>query len=92
MWVPLAVRLSHYEHAQDSCEGMIFERAASWGSSAVNVVDVLIRSLCGAWSHVQLTQYGQVSWGESIELFLSSTLTSQDPKSYCAAGYGGARL
>jgi hypothetical protein len=42
MWVPLAVRLSHYEQAQESCEGMPFEITAFQGPLPLNVVSVLI--------------------------------------------------
>lgn len=50
IWVPLAVRLSHCELVWGSCEGMQFEITASWGSLALDVVDMLMWSLCGAWS------------------------------------------
>lgn len=46
MWAPLAVRLSHYEHAPESCEGMQFEITAFHGPLPLNAVGVLIWSLC----------------------------------------------
>lgn len=47
MWAPLAVRLSHYEHAQEICEGTQFDTTASQGSLAFNAVDVFVWNLCG---------------------------------------------